>query len=90
MDWHADTDNLIESRSNVIKEDPGILKSSVNITVDKKSIGQNVICTISCDFIETAISATYNVDAYCKSFYCDNYNYNAVLVTVKLVICTAM
>jgi len=85
MGWHAGTDNIIESRSNVIKEDPGILKSSVNITVDKKSIGTHVNCTISCDFIETTISAAYIVDAHCKSFYYFFY-LNEDLVIVKLVL----
>ena len=69
MNWHADTYNIIETRSSVVKEDPGILQSSVDITVNKKNIGTNVNCTVSCDFIGTTTSAAYIVDAHCKYFY---------------------
>jgi len=68
IDWHADTDNLIEARSSVVNVDSRILKSSVNITVDKKNIGTNVNCTVSCDFIETTTSAVYIVDGHCKYY----------------------
>jgi len=86
MNWNADTYNLIEARSSVVKEDPGILKSSVNITVDKKNIGTNVNCTVSCDFIETTTSAAYTIDAHCMYFIIIFLNTNPLPVIVKLII----
>jgi len=86
MNWNADTYDIIEARSSVVNEDPGILKSFVNITVDKKNIGTNVNCTVSCDFIATTTAAAYIVDAHCTYFIIIFPNTSPLLVMVKLVI----
>jgi len=69
MNWHADPYDIIKARSNVIKEVPGILMSSVNISVERTSIGTKINCSVTCNFTETTISATHIVDAHCKSLY---------------------
>ena len=50
-------------------DQPAVLWSSVNITVERNNIGMNVTCTVSCDLIDTNIFATYTVIADCKFCY---------------------
>jgi len=54
---------------NTTQPDVGQYDQPVNITVDRNNIGTHVTCTVSCDLIDTNISAIYTVVADCKFYY---------------------